>query len=62
VGVIPFSNGRRAFFIRAPARSLTGALNFMTKLEKAVIVFLILALGWFLGRFTEAIALGNIKF
>ena len=34
----------------------------MTKTEKAVIVFLILALGWLLGRFTEAVALGNLKF
>jgi len=34
----------------------------MTKLEKAVIVFLILSFGWLLGRFTEAIALGNKKF
>jgi len=34
----------------------------MTNLEKAVIVFLILGFGWLLGRFTEAVALGNIKF
>jgi hypothetical protein len=34
----------------------------MTKIEKATIVFLVLALGWFLGRFTEAVALGNIKY
>jgi len=32
----------------------------ISKSDLAQIVFLILAFGWILGRFTEAIALGNI--
>ena len=128
MALLKLNKGRRAFFNRAPARSLTGALNLMrkkkwvktkkvpcavclkpveeylnfgesrtlrgwmyvcnkcwreiekkivnadkritrlekiksmTKIEKAVIVFLILSFGWILGRFTEAIAVGNLKF
>ena len=45
---------RSSFIVEKPKK--------MTNLEKAVIVYLILVLGWFLGRFTEAVALGNIKF
>jgi hypothetical protein len=30
------------------------------KLDFAVILFLVLAVGWFLGRITESIALGNL--
>ena len=32
----------------------------MPKLEKAIWVFLLLNAGWFLGRLTEAIAVGNL--
>jgi len=30
--------------------------------EKLFWAFLLISLGWFLGRFTEAIAVGNIRF
>jgi len=33
----------------------------MSKFEIAVTYFLVLVVGWFIGRFTEAVALGNIK-
>jgi len=32
----------------------------MTKAEKITIVYLLFAGGWLLGRFTEAVVLGNI--
>jgi hypothetical protein len=59
--MLKLNKGRVPFFKSPPARHSTGGFNFMTKLEKATIIFLILALGWFLGRLTEAIAVGNIK-
>jgi hypothetical protein len=34
----------------------------MSKFETAALYYMILVLGWFLGRFTEAIAVGNLKF
>ena len=33
----------------------------ITKTEFATALFLVLTAGWFLGRVTEAIAVGNIK-
>jgi hypothetical protein len=33
----------------------------ISKVDLAVVLFLTITFGWLLGRFTEAIAVGNIK-
>jgi hypothetical protein len=33
----------------------------MSKIDKALFIFIILGIGWILGRFTEAVAVGHIK-
>jgi hypothetical protein len=62
LGMLKLNKGRVPFFLSPPARHSTGGVNLMTKLEKVVIIFSILSLGWFLGRFTEAWVLGNLGF
>jgi len=57
-----YNKGRGTLSLIPPARASTGGLNFMTKAEKTTVAFLLLSFGWILGRFTEAMAVGNIRF